>query len=373
MNNDLVTDAENALDAAIAAEEAGQQPNPDDAGQQPPAGGDGGQPPAGDDPNNQPNPDEEPGNGQNNGDPQGGEPKKGDEEDPNKGKEPNPDEPKPQGDEAQKPLTDEQLIEEAKKRGIDLAKKEEPKEEPKIPEIARPTEIPEQTWGEMNPVNRYIYNELPYLNVQGVRTVGEGDDAKQEVYTLKVKTPEQIPDDFEFASPREQAKFNSDITAQSSKAEKMLADIRQNAESQKQQTSQAAENKAIYEGVEELQKQGIVPKITADPNDKAAFAADPGVQRAEKILAYRYELLQKGENVSVVSAGKMFKADNPDLYKEEPPKPNADDERKNKSANVNGGGRGTQQQAKKTEDDRPKFPPGTSASDIADYYNRDLD
>lgn len=356
---DLITDAENRLDSLIAADEGNDTPPAGDDNQ-PPAGDE----PAGDDTDNQPNGDD-PNDGQGDG---GGEeeeqPGEGEEEEPGEGEEPNPDDAEPKGDEAPKPLSDDELIAELEKRGLKVAKKDE-EQQPKAPEFKRPEELPNQVWDQMKPVQKYIYTGLPYITITGVQ--GEGDDAKQ--VELQVKTPDQIPDDFKFASTRAEKIADDAFLEQNKRADQMYNKIQQTSQQSQEQAQRQQETQQIISGVETLQKDGIVPKITTEPGTPE-FDKDPGVIRANEILAYRQELINKGEQVSIVSAGKMFKADHPELYAPKPA-PKGDAERAKASKRIAGGGRGTPASAKKN--DRPAFPPGTSASDIADFYSQDLD
>lgn len=262
-------------------------------------------------------------------------------------------------DEETPPLTDEELLAEIEKRGLN--KKDEKKEEERQP-AKRPTEVPEQVWGEMKPWQQYVYQQLPYLEARA-----------KDGTVLRVKTDEQVPDDFDWIS--EQAKnqfYHKDIPAQSVRAEKLGTDISQRAQQQQQQAQQQQEANSVVKGIEELQKSGIVPKIKAQPNTPE-FNQDPGVQRANDVLKLWQEYRQRGEQISIETAGRIFKAENPDLYK--PTKSPADAERKKKSRNIaGGGGRGTAGDAKKGSQAKPKaFPVGTSAADIADYYADQLD
>lgn len=362
---DLITQAENKFDAAVAAEEAGgTPPNPDDAGQQPPA--DGSQPPAAGDEEEQPNGEGagDGDDGQGNGGEEEEQPGQGEAKKPGEDEEPNPDAAKPKGDEAPKPLSDDELIAELEKRGLKVAKKDE-EPQPRAPEFKKPEELPESTWNDMKPVQKYIYQELPYITIRGVQ--GEGDEAKQ--VELRVKTPGQIPEDFNFASKRDEKIADDAFMEQNKNADQMYAKIQQSSQKAQQQAQQQQETEQIIKGVEQLQSDGVIPKITAEPGTPE-FDKDPGVIRANQILEYRNKLLAAGENVSVVSAGKMFKADNPALYAPKPAN-KGDEERKKVAKNVAGGGRGTPASAK--PGDRVKFPPGTSASDIADFYSQDLD
>lgn len=352
---DLITDAENRLDTLIAEDEGKTPPAADDD-QQPPEGDD--QPPAGDEEEDQPNGDDD---GGEDGEDEEDQPEGDEEEDSGEDEEPNPDAAKPKGDEAPKPLTDEQLIAELEKRGLKVAKKDEEQEQ-KAPEFKRPDELPDRVWDGMKPVQKYIYQELPYITLKG-------KDAEGNISEITVKTPEQIPEDFEFASKRDEKIADDAFLEQNKRADQMYGKIQTTSQQTKQQQTQQRENESIISGVEKLQEDGVIPKIVAKPGTPE-FDKDPGVLRANEILAYRAEILKTGENVSIISAGKMFKADHPELYVAKPA-PKGDAERKKASKNVSGGGRGTPAGAKKG--DRPKFPPGTSASDIADFYSQDLD
>lgn len=255
-------------------------------------------------------------------------------------------------------LTDEQLLAELEKRGLSK-KEDEPKKQEQPQDIARPDELPERVWGDMNPVQRTIYNELPYVKAQG-----------KDGNVIEVKTPEQLPPDFEFANARAEAQFNTDMSAQSYKAEKMYESIQTEVQQRQQASASQAESQRVVADVDKLQKDGIVPKITAK-NGTPEFDTDPGVVRANEILAYWQDLRKAGENISVYTAGKLYKAEHPELYAA--PKQNpADNERKQVSRNIAGGGRGDQSAAN-NNNKRPVFRPGTSASDIVDYYDSQLD
>lgn len=254
-------------------------------------------------------------------------------------------------------LTNEQLLAEIEKRG--LAKKEDDKksDDDKPAEVKRPEELPEKVWETMNPVQRVIYDQLPYVNIQG-----------KDGEVIQVKTPEQLPNDFEFANARAEAQFNTDMSAQSYKAEKMYERIQTEVQSRQQVTATQAESRRVVADVDKLQAEGVVPKIAAKQGTPE-FDADPGVMRANEILAYREELRAKGDNVSVYMAGKLFRAEHPELYA--PKQAKGDAERKQISRNIAGGGRGDQSQANTNK--RPIFRPGTTASDIVDYYDGQLD
>lgn len=272
----------------------------------------------------------------------------------------------PKGDEAQE-LTNEQLLAELEKRGIKLKEAKEGDDKPAQPQQPadwekRPTEIPEDVWGGMEPQAKFIYQKLPYITVQG-----------KDGNTLRVKTPEQLPDDFEFANPRAEAQFNSEVTSQSVRAEKMQADIIAH-QRQSQQAQQAQETaKQTVADVERLQKEGIVPNFIAKPGT-AEFNDDPGVKRANDIIAIRDEVNARGgEQISTYTAGLIYKAQHAEEFAPKPEEKKgspADAERKQASGKVAGTNRGDQAKAATP---RKNWGANTSLTDIADFYAKDLD
>lgn len=370
--SDLVTMAENRLDNLMAADDGSQPPAGDDTppaadDQQPPAGGDDTPPNGADDdnPDNKNNDDDGDQDGQDTPASEEDQPPQNGEEAPNEDEEQDDDAGKPKGDEAPKELSDDEFLAELERRGLKASKKDEEEPEPKkqqeAPKFERPEEIPEQVWGGMKPVQQYIYRELPYVTLEG-----------KDGNVVRVKTPEQIPDDFEFASKRAEKIADDAFIEQNRKADTMYRTIQQSSQQQQEQAQRQQETQMIIKGVETLQSDGIVPKITAEPGTPE-FDKDPGVIRANQILEYRQKLIEQGEQVSVVSAGKMFKADHPELYQTKPTTSKADAERKAKSKNIAGGGRGTTQQAKQNSNERPKYPVGMSIQDIAEFAGRDLE
>ena len=356
MQDDLGTIAENALNELEQADAGNDTPPTPPEGDQPT--GDEEQPPADDNKNNDTptggeDDDVEKGKASENTD--------GEEDDPDKKSE---DEDKsgegdaPKGKQAQE-LTDEELLAELEKRG----KKPEPKKEEEQPkETPRPREVPEDVWGDMNEFQRTVYTKLPAIEIR---------DEDDKVY--RVKHNSQIPADFKWASDEAKNQFYAvDLPAQSVLAERIGMQLQGVSQQQQEQARFQQEANEVVRGIDELQKQGIVPKITAQPNTPE-FNQDPGVQRANQILTLRNEYAARGENISIATAGQIFKANNPDLYVTKPTKSPADAERKQKSRNIAGtAGRGTASDAK-GGDKAKKWPVGTSAADIADAYADQLD
>lgn len=260
-------------------------------------------------------------------------------------------------------LTDEELLAELEKRGKKPTEPEKKDDKQEAKPLPRPTEVPEDVWGAMNDFQRTVYDKLPYLEARG-----------KDGNVLRVKSHQQIPADFEWANEAAERQFyNIDMPAQSVQAERIAGQLQGQTQQQQQQEQFQKEADMVVKGIDALQAQGIVPKITAQPGTDE-FNNDPGVVRANEILNLRREYLSRGENISIETAGRIFKAEHPDLYKPKPTKSPADAERKAASRNIGGGGRGTASDAKKGGEAKPKaFPIGTSAEDIADYYADQLD
>ncbi len=271
-----------------------------------------------------------------------------------------------QGKQAQD-LSDDELLAELERRGkkpeAPAEKKDEKPEEEAKPS-PRPTEVPEDVWADMNEFQHTVYNKLPYIEIRD-----------KEGKSYRIKHNSQIPAGFEWLSEEAKNQFYAvDLPAQSVLAERIGGQLQGQTQQQQQQAQFQKDADAVVKGIDALITQGIVPKITAQPGT-AEFDNDPGVQRANEILTLRREHLARGENISIETAGRIFKAEHPDLYKPNPTKSPADAQRKAASRNIAGsGGRGTAGDAKKGGDAKPKvWPVGTSAEDIADAYQDQLD
>lgn len=262
-------------------------------------------------------------------------------------------EPKAQG------LSDEEFLKELERRGLKVAenKKEEPKKEDKPrPWDERPDEIDEKLWNKSTPDEKFIYNSLDYITVKGK----DGEE-------LSIKIPTQLPDDFEFASKKAEAQFYSAMSAQSSKAEKLMNKITSDREQITKAEQEKAELDAIIADVDRLQDDGIVPKIKAKPGTEE-FNTDPSVQLVNKILDFRdeYNRKHKGENISSYTAGLIYKAKNPKEFEtEDDTRREKQDESRTKTAR--------RVATKTTSSQRPEynrkaFSNNASLTDIADYY-----
>ena len=256
-------------------------------------------------------------------------------------------------------LSNEEFLKELERRGLKVAedKKEDPKKDDKPqPWEERPDEIDEKLWNKSTPEEKFIYNSLDYITVKGK----DGEE-------LSVKLPTQLPDDFEFASKKAEAQFYSAMSAQSSKAEKLMNKINSDREQTTKAEQEKAELDAIIADVDRLQDDGIVPKIKAKPGTEE-FNTDPSVQLVNNILDFRdeYNRKHKGENISSYTAGLIYKAKNPKEFEtEDDTRREKQDESRTKTAR--------RVATKTTSSQRPEynrkaFSNNASLTDIADYY-----
>ena len=262
-------------------------------------------------------------------------------------------EPKAQG------LSDEEFLKELERRGLKVAedKKEEPKKDDKPqPWEERPDEIDEKLWNKSTPEEKFIYNSLDYITVKGK----DGEE-------LSVKLPTQLPDDFEFASKRAEAQFYSAMSAQSSKAEKLMNKITSDREQTTKAEQEKAELDAIIADVDRLQDDGIVPKIKAKPGTEE-FNSDPSVQLVNKILDFRdeYNRKHKGENISSYTAGLIYKAKNPKEFETEDDKRRSSQDKSREKTASRVANKTTS--ANRPEYNTKAFGKNASLTDIADYY-----
>lgn len=259
-------------------------------------------------------------------------------------------------------ITDEQLRAELERRGLSVVDQRQQQNKQQTDErFARPQEVPEEIWGRMPDENRYIYNQLPYLEVRG-----------KDGNVIRVKTDDQIPDGFEWASETEKNRFFAkDLPAQSLRAERLNDEITVAKQRYAQRTQQQSQARYVVDTVNKLQREGYIPKFTAKRGTKE-FDSDPGVIQANEIIGLWQQHQQQGERLSLETAAMLYKAQHPEKYVKKPATTPTDKVRKQKSTNINGGSRGTPKDAQGGNNIH-SFPTGTMPSDIADYYLDKLD
>lgn len=256
-----------------------------------------------------------------------------------------------------KELSDEEFEELAKKRGYAKAPNEEEKAQEQERNarmeqlVACPEEIDEKVWAQLPTQNKIIYNALPYITA-------EGKDG--ESYT--VKTPDQLPDDFEFASKKAEAKFYNDLQAQEMKAEKMSEALNARAERYAQETASRREAVKVISEIEKLQKDGDLPTPSAKQGTKE-FDADPAVELINKVLNYRSQRMAEGVNLTIKDSLMLYKSQHPEDFEKKEAK--GDIERRNIAKKVAGSSKASGTVVNKTN--KPQYyRPGMSTEDVID-------
>lgn len=268
-------------------------------------------------------------------------------------------------------MTDEEFEELAKKRGYSKKSDDDGKRKAEdearrradaINSIPKPKELDADTWSAMPPMNKVIYSRLPYITAHGK----DGD--------VKIKTPEQLPDDFEFANDKARAQYTNDIQAQENMAQQMANYIQGQTRQQQASVQQREQARAIIAEVNELQKTGDLPTPKVQPNTPE-FNTDPAVAVINKVLNYQAQRAQQGVRLSVRDAYLLCRAEHPDDFKKPETKAKGDDERKAVAKKVAGNNKSTNKSAaEETAGNKRKYyRPGMSTQDVLDRALQDLD
>lgn len=266
--------------------------------------------------------------------------------------------------EEKKELSDEEFEELAKKKGYAKA----PSEEEKAQQDARantmerllacPKEIESEVWDELPAQNKIIYNALPYITA-------EGKDGE----VLRVKTPDQLPEDFEFANKKAEMKFQNDLQAQEMKATKMSEALNARAQRAQAEYAQRQEAVNVISQIEALQKSGELPTPKAKQGTEE-FDKDDAVVLINKVLSYRSARMAEGLNLPIKDALMLYKAQHPEEFEKKEAK--GDVERKNIAKKISGGGKASGTPVNSKE--KPKYyRPGMSTEDVIDLVMDDWD
>ena len=269
------------------------------------------------------------------------------------------------GEDEKKELSDEEFEELAKKRGYAKAKtEEETKAETDRQSqmerlLARPKEIAEEVWNELPEENKVIYNALPYLVAEGKKGL------------FQVKTPDQLPDGFEFKDQKAMMKFQNDLQAQENRATQFKQAIEARAEREQRASADRAEAQKVISEINGLQKSGELPSPKAKYGSKE-FDNDPAVTLINKVLNYRAVRAQGGTNLSVRDSLMLYKAEHPEEFVKKEAK--GDIERSRIAKRVAGNSKSTSSAVNGDDDNRPRYyKTGMSTEDVLDAVLNDMD
>lgn len=144
-------------------------------------------------------------------------------------------------------------------------------------------DIPEETPKEPLPAwQQYVLDNLPVIRVIG----HEGEDGNNKVFN--VKRLEDLPDNFEFASKREELAFTQSLATQELNARDLLARYREEEMARSRKEFESLEAIDVQNDIRSLQRQKILPAFKYPENDRR-FNEDDAVKLANEI----YEFYQK--------------------------------------------------------------------------------
>lgn len=134
----------------------------------------------------------------------------------------------------------------------------------------------------------YAYESLPDIEVRG--KIGNG-----KVQTFTVKTADDLPDDFRFASAKDQARFTQDLGQNVSLTAKLIEEANAYNKQRESELSQRQTATSQKSEILKLQESGKLPKfgvepLTADGKPNPEFMNDPGAKRAQQVLDHIKEV-----------------------------------------------------------------------------------
>lgn len=131
----------------------------------------------------------------------------------------------------------------------------------------------------LSPDLQYVVDNLPTLAVRG-KTSADGP-----VRTFQIKAAGQLPEEFEFASKREELLFNQSIVGQEVRARELQSEFKQREQNKAATDFAEKENKDIRAGIGSLQREGKLDRFKYEPDDPK-FADDPPVKEAQEAIDY---------------------------------------------------------------------------------------
>lgn len=223
----------------------------------------------------------------------------------------------------------------------------------------RPKEVDRETWDNMPSINKVIYNQLPYITAIG-----------KDGNVIRVKTPQQLPDDFEFANKKSELEFQSDMQEQTVRAERANREIQQRIQEMRNDEVRTARARVIVSEVEALQKSGELPTPKAKPGTKE-FDEDDAVVLTNKVLSYYNQRISNGDKMTIRDALVLYKSMNPDEFKNKK-EAKGDSERKEIAKKISGTNKSADTST--TKPNKMKyFRPGMDVQDILDRALEEMD
>lgn len=127
----------------------------------------------------------------------------------------------------------------------------------------------------MSPEQAYIYEGLPTIVARGV--------INGKPQAIQVKVAQQLPDDFAFASKRDELMFNQAVAEQVQAARDLQGQFKQQEMTKTTEKFERDENNAIQADIRSLQQAGDIPRFTLSPSDPK-FDDTPGAKQVQEVL-----------------------------------------------------------------------------------------
>jgi len=228
-----------------------------------------------------------------------------------------------------------------------------------------PTETQTVNRSDLNPEQQYILDNIRPIKVRG--SIG----VDGEVQEYEVLSPEQLPQGFHYVDQREMSIANKNFSLLENRALELQNDFRTQETTKAAQQFRELEDNADRADINELQKEGELPKFKAAPNDPN-FEKDPATVLIQEILDFKedmnnrymeeYNAGRPYRHIGFQEAYAMYRRQNPKVS----PKQQAEDnERK-------GIARRTSNVKSRSQPERAKVTRGMSSRDL-DIYLENLD
>lgn len=213
-------------------------------------------------------------------------------------------------DETEKSKEDVESEETAETEGYTIDEGEEDDDEE--PE---PTTSTQAKPNQLTAEQQYVLDNIATFKVRG--TVPGSDKVESfDVYTI-----EQLPPGFKYESETELALAMKRDNTNEQRAEILLNNFRTQETSKAAQEFKVREDNADRQDIGNLQREGLLPKFTKEPNAKD-FDSDPAVELVNNILKFKEDTNQRYldeynagrpyKHIGFEEAFRMYKYQNPD-------------------------------------------------------------
>jgi hypothetical protein len=228
-----------------------------------------------------------------------------------------------------------------------------------------PTETQTVDRSELTTEQQYILNNISPIKVRG--SIG----VDGEVQEYEVLSPEQLPQGFHYVDQREMSIANKNFALLENKALELQNQFRTQETNKAAQQFRELEDNADRADINQLQKEGELPRFKAAPDSKD-FDKDPATVLIQEILDFKetlnnrymeeYNAGRPYRHLGFQEAYAMYRRQNPKVSPEQQAE---DNERK-------GLARRTTNTKSRSQPDRPKITRGMTSRDL-DSYLENLD